>query len=379
MADKKKTVLLAVLGLSPQVLTETLYALHQEGERIDAIHVITTRPGKEAVNAVLLSPADGRYFSYLREYGLDPGSIAFSHHYLHCVRNDLGREIEDILYEEDNEDVMRACLELTFALTQDNDTRLIFSIAGGRKTMTACLMVAASMYARPHDRICHVLVTPEFENHPDFFYIPKISAPITLKDKHGRPYVRETRYAEIRLVDIPFLTVRRLLAPALLNEPLDPKELMRLLIHRKTEDLVVDLPGGGLTWRGVNVPISPARLALYAFFALRKRDEGCAVPTCRGCDDCYLDFQGVSDNQDVITDLYNRITEGCRDLMAMSDTGIMGLTAENFHAYKGKIRRDLLDGFGTVAARRLVIEGKGRRPDTRYGLPLDRAKIRVVW
>ncbi len=379
MADRKRTVLVAVVGLSPQILTETLYALHQEGERIDAIHVITTRPGKESINATLLSPADGRYYRYLQEYGIDAATIAFSHSHLHCVRNDMGREIEDILDAEDNEDVMRACLELTFNLSRDNDTRLIFSIAGGRKTMSACLMVAASMYARPHDRICHVLVTPEFENHPDFFYIPEISAPVTLRDKHGRPYVRETRYAEIRLIDIPFLTVRRLLAPALLNEPLDPGDLMRLLIHRKTEDLVVDLPGGGLTWRGVTVPMSPARLSLYAFFALRKRDEGCGASACRDCDDCYLDFQGVSENQDAITNLYNRITEGCRDLMSMSDTGIMGLTAENFHAYKGKIRRDLLDGFGAVAARRLIIEGKGRRPDTRYGIPLDRAHIRVVW
>ena len=42
-----KNILLAVTGLSPQVITETLYALHQINRRVDAIHVITTRDGKE--------------------------------------------------------------------------------------------------------------------------------------------------------------------------------------------------------------------------------------------------------------------------------------------------------------------------------------------
>ncbi|NLV24760.1 MAG: TIGR02584 family CRISPR-associated protein, partial [Deltaproteobacteria bacterium] len=40
-----KTVLLAVCGLSPQVITETLYALHQQGRQVDAVRVLTTRQG----------------------------------------------------------------------------------------------------------------------------------------------------------------------------------------------------------------------------------------------------------------------------------------------------------------------------------------------
>ena len=42
-----KNILLAVTGLSPQVITETLYAMHQNNRHIDAIHVVTTRAGKE--------------------------------------------------------------------------------------------------------------------------------------------------------------------------------------------------------------------------------------------------------------------------------------------------------------------------------------------
>lgn len=46
-----KNILLAVCGLTPQVITETLYALHQDQRKVDAIHVITTRNGKEKIYA----------------------------------------------------------------------------------------------------------------------------------------------------------------------------------------------------------------------------------------------------------------------------------------------------------------------------------------
>lgn len=43
-----KIVMLAVTGLRAQVITETLYALNYSSRRyLDAIHVITTRDGKE--------------------------------------------------------------------------------------------------------------------------------------------------------------------------------------------------------------------------------------------------------------------------------------------------------------------------------------------
>lgn len=41
-----KRTLLAVCGLSPQVITETLYALFQEGRLPDSVHALTTTEGK---------------------------------------------------------------------------------------------------------------------------------------------------------------------------------------------------------------------------------------------------------------------------------------------------------------------------------------------
>jgi len=374
-----KTTLLAVVGLSPQVLTETLYALHQEGVRVDAIRVITTRPGRDAIQAMLLASPEGRFLRYLFEYNHDSTSIHFSPENIRTLQDDLGNPLDDILDEEDNASLLAVCLEEVFVLTREPDTALILSIAGGRKTMGACLLSAASLYARPQDRICHVLVSPEFENHPDFFYPPRNSVPLTLSDPRGVPYVKETRYAQVRLVEIPFVSVRGLLPPEWLGEPLDPETILQRLVHRRAAPLLIcDLTAGTVAWRDRILPMMPARLALYAFFLMEKRNAGCNAQRCRGCTDCSLEFAEIRQRQGEISDLYRRITEGARDPFAMSDTGILGLTVENFNSYKGKIRRDLLDAFGAAVDRKLNIEGKGKKPDTRYGVSLDRSKIRVV-
>ncbi|RZB29892.1 MAG: hypothetical protein SRB1_02172 [Desulfobacteraceae bacterium Eth-SRB1] len=91
-----KNILLAVTGLSPQVITETLYALHQSSRHVDAIHVITTRDGKEKIFAELFSGGNGQYYKYLDEYGIDPASIDFSYRNVHVITDEHGIEIPDI-------------------------------------------------------------------------------------------------------------------------------------------------------------------------------------------------------------------------------------------------------------------------------------------
>jgi len=63
----------------------------------------------------------------------------------------------------------------------------------------------------------------------------------------------------------------------------------------------------------------------------------------------------------------------------MSDTGIRGLTSENFHSYKSKIRQDLERGFGLYALADLAIEATGKKPDTRYGIKMEKEKIRIIF
>ncbi|MCD6297859.1 MAG: TIGR02584 family CRISPR-associated protein, partial [Deltaproteobacteria bacterium] len=198
-----KNILLAVTGLSPQVITETLYALHQNNRNIHGIHVITTRDGKERIYADLLAGKNGCYFKYLEEYGIEPSGIDFGPGNVHVVMDEHGNELPDIIRETDNEHLIKKCLELAFRFTSDPENCVLFSVAGGRKTMSSCLTLAAQMYGRKQDRLYHVLVSPEFESSRDFYYPPKKSRSVELRDKNGQPFFKETRYAEVNLIHIP--------------------------------------------------------------------------------------------------------------------------------------------------------------------------------
>ena len=373
-----KNILLAVTGLSPQVITETLYALHQNGRTVDAIHVITTRQGKEKIYAELLSGGKGQYYKYLEEYGIKRSTIDFGHRNVHVIADENGNEISDIATEEDNERLLNRCLELTFRLTRDRNTSVFFSVAGGRKTMSSCLTLAAQMYGRPQDRLYHVLVSPEFESNPDFFYPPKESRTIELRDRKGQPILKETKFAEVNLIHIPFVSIRERLSSDFLKEPKDPATLMVSLIKEEAPRLTVNLLAGKITYKTLELDMMPARMALYAFFAMQKKNCGQESKTCRGCADCFLEIQEVFEKQSEITRIYEQIC-GTRPIDEMSEGGITNLSAENFNMYKGKIKQDLLKRFGAYALKDLEIASAGRRPNTRYGIKMDRNRMEIVY
>lgn len=373
-----KNILLAVIGLSPQVITETLYALHQNQQRIDTIHVITTRDGKEMVYAHLLGGKDGHYYKYLKEYRIDPGSIDFGYENIHVIKDENGIEIPDISDEKDNERLLKLCLEITFNLTKDPDTAVFFSIAGGRKTMSACLSVAAQMYARRQDRMYHVLVSPEFERNRDFFYPPKESRLLELRDEKGNPMFKETKYAKVNLIHIPFVSIRNQLSSEMLKEPKDPATLMLSLIKEPESHLIVNLISRKIIYKGIELDMMPSWLAIYSFFIKIKKDCTKDTNECGSCMECFLDIQEIYKSQHIITELYQRIS-GIHSLKEMSDTGIKNLSQENFNMYKGKIKNAIISRFGPFTMNELEIASIGKKPNTRYGIRMDKSRIKIVY
>jgi CRISPR-associated protein Csx14 len=375
--DAMKRILLAVCGLTPQVVTETLYVLHQQGRMPSAVRILTTRAGKDAVNAHLLNPTDGHYCRFLSEYGIPRDSVDFSFEHVLAVRDENGREIDDIGGEDDSEAFLKACMEAAFAATRDPEAAVFFSIAGGRKTMGTCLALAAQFYARPQDRLFHVLVSPEFESSREFFYPPARSRPMQLKDAKGQPFVKESRYARVTLVPLPFVSVRDRISPAMLRTPEEPAALLLSLIREQRPTLIVDIPARKLAWKGVELDMPPALLALYGFFALRKKEAACVRDNCRDCAECYVSFQDLSSVQGRISELYDRIAAG-GPASDRSETGIAALDSQNFQSYKSKIAGEIKRAFGVYESPKIEIASEGARPNVRYGIPLSRERIRVI-
>ncbi len=342
-----------------------------------AIRILTTRQGKAVCNAHLLSPTDGEYARLLSDYSIDGSKIDFSARHLLTPLDESGREPDDIATEEESEQFLQLCMEQVFQATSDPDCQLLISIAGGRKTMGACLALAAQCYGRPQDRLYHVLVSPEFESSREFFFPPAKSREITLKDQEGNPYRKETRFAKISLVTIPFFSIRNRLTENHLKQPETPSALMLSLMREKRPELTIDLSGKRLIWKGVEADLMPARLALYSFFAMLKKDSKCDKKSCKNCTDCFVNLAEIYQREEMLAELYSRI-EPDKDHDAMSDTGIKAISAENFNAYKSKLRRDLERAFGPLEADQLEIKATGKRPNTCYGLMLDKDQIKIV-
>jgi len=371
-----KRVLLAVSGLNPQVITETLYALHMEGRLVNQIHVITTRKGKERIFKTLLAP-DGAFFSFLDDYKIPRETVDFSPANIHVVTDTHGHELDDITNAEANEALLKCCLNQTFQLTSQPSQAVYFLVAGGRKTMSSCLSTAAQFYGRTRDRIYHVLVSSEFEACRDFWFPPSKSVAITLFDHKGQPYQKETRYAKVQLVAMPFFSLRDQLSAEILTTPRMPAELMASLIKDEDAFLVIRLPETKIIYGGRELDINPAYLALYAWFAEQKK-KCTRQELCQECSDCFVEALDIMSNHDNLTRLYQAIP-GSRLISEMSDSGIASLTRENFNSYKSKLRKMIESAFGTGIGAQLEISAVGKKPDTRFGIRLDKTRIRIEW
>ncbi len=368
--------LVAVCGLTPQVLTETVYALAQQGRTPDRVRVLTTRSGRDACMSLLFDGGRGAWFRLLDDLGLKRDRIDFSADAVWAVTGEGGVAIDDIATEEENEAFVRAALELAWQVSRDPEDTVFYSIAGGRKTMGAALAFAAQAYGRPQDRIYHVLVSPEFENCRDFFYPPANPVELELRDPKGQPYRKSTRYARVNLVALPFVPFRERLGADVLRRPEDPGTLLSSLVRERPGQLVVDLPGRKIVWKGREIDLPPAQLALYALFAEIRKQAACD-DTCPGCDACQPTAAEVLARQERLSSLYRAIMP-TRQPEEMSDTGIFSLTPDNMLSYLAKIQKRLESGFGHTEAARLAVQRRGTRPRTGYGLGLPRAGIRII-
>lgn len=166
-----RNILVAVSGLTPQIITETLYGLVVEKKRpIHKVHVITTTTGKRKIDELLLANGRGKLYTFADEYQLRAEDYVPD---VHIIKDGNGRELDDIRTEEDNQIAADFIMNFVKKIAEDPTNRIIASVAGGRKTMSVYLGYAMQLFGRPGDMITHVLIQPDIlESNPEFFYVP---------------------------------------------------------------------------------------------------------------------------------------------------------------------------------------------------------------
>lgn len=199
-------ILLAVSGLSPQIVTETLFALSQQPEPFvpTEIHIITTGIGAHKARQKLCE--EKQIEKLCLDYGLE--TPKFNNEHIHLLHDSQGNLVADIITEQNNEQLADFITAQLQGIIEhyDEQCAIHFSIAGGRKTMSFYAGYIMSLLGRPQDRLSHVLVSENYEFAPDFFYPSVNDSFINITHPKTKEMLTlNTKDAQVTLADIPFV------------------------------------------------------------------------------------------------------------------------------------------------------------------------------
>ena len=208
----KRTILVACIGTSPAVLTETVWALAHETPPCvpDEIVALTTKSGRDRLLAEILGGAPSVWTRLCealhKEKIAVEGKLVFGDALIRVIPDAQSNGICDLRTGEDNLRAADFMLQQLRQYTEATDTVVLASIAGGRKTMSALLFSCMTLLGRESDKIYHVLLPPEFEGgvEPPMFY--PVKGVTYVNRTTGKRYRSDKFRSE--LFEIPFVRMR---------------------------------------------------------------------------------------------------------------------------------------------------------------------------
>ena len=208
-----RNILFLVTGKTPQIVTETIWALACDENSADTwvpdeVHILSTQDGLNQVQKRLFE--DGVFEQFKKDYPILSNVEFNPADYLHVITDHTGKALADLKTPEENERSADIICEMVKTFTSMDDTSVHVSIAGGRKTMGFYAGYALSLYGRAQDALSHVLVQAEFENARDFFYpTPKKHLVSNWKSE----VIGNAQDAQVWLAKIPFVRMREAILP----------------------------------------------------------------------------------------------------------------------------------------------------------------------
>ncbi len=375
-------VLALVVGTTPQVITETICALVQQKPPVypEKIYVITSAVGKKTAEERLID--HGLFQAFAKEFKLDKPTLTRNDFVV--VRDSACREIEDITGAEESEALGDVITSLIRDLASDPSVRLHCSIAGGRKTMSFYMGAALQLFGRPWDKLYHVLVTPDFESNPLFFYKPRRNKLIETRLPDGSTRKLNTKNADIHLMELPFIRLREKLS-------LQGKNFRDLVTEGQREiDAAAIQPALTLSLESRTVRIGshiieivPVQLMIYATL-LRAKIGHCRHPDqlyCFECTDCFPTVADLSTPEIVkeMAEIYSRIYHHSRarhEEFLLKYGGGMGQDIIRQHI--SKIKKAVQEQIGD---RRLLpfftVSTVRQWGSSRYGVRAEKGKITI--
>jgi len=377
---------LCAVGLSPAVVTETLYALAVRSRpRVvpEELHIATTREGAVRVTAALLGPR-GALSELRRDLRLPPAAFRCPPENVHVFTDTDGEPLDDIVTTAHSDAVGEQLAALVQRLSTP-ETVLHCSLAGGRKTMGALLATALQLHGGPHDRLYHVLVSPPWEHVPDFFFPPRRSR--LVRRPEG---VVDASRAQVTLAELPLVR----LGPAVRHLGLSGLSLANVAAEVEAEasgclrldPLTLDSTRREIRIGPACLTLAAQQFALYHFYVLAR--SRCRRQACRAggrCSSCQLAEDDVHDRRAELVALYEALRGAPVDRDGRT-TGIASEKVEEFREWLEQTRskvnralRDTLGGPGPRAAAYSITEAPRTADDKRRrGLGLPPPLVRIV-
>lgn len=219
MKSDRKIFLYAITGLSPAVLTETIWCLATQESPIfpDRIVVFTTQRGREE----LLKWVDMHWKNMIGAlkkrkleipYYMESWQSGWINVFDYKDESGAKRSLDDIRSQRDNLEMAEYMFRQIKSDIRDEEVRPVIyaSIAGGRKTMGAMLHSIISLVGREGDKIFHVLTDRE---PPRDFAYPGCKMPKESETKSKHPERKMAQNSDIKLdfAEVPFVPLYNVL------------------------------------------------------------------------------------------------------------------------------------------------------------------------
>lgn len=360
-------ILLAVTGLTPQVVTETLYALAVDADEKfipTEIHVITTEEGANRARLTLLDPGSGQFHALCREYTLPP--IDFQLENIHVIQDSAGNPLNDIRTPEDNMRAADYISHMVRDFCSNDQAALHVSIAGGRKSMGFFVGYALSLFGRAQDALSHVLLNDPFESLPEFYFPPSQARVLHARD--GRPV--HTKDARIMLADIPFVRLRGGVPVTLQSGQVSFAEAVSgVQSGLNFISLKVDIKNKSIYCGEKRIDLAPSLLAFYIWIARRCQNgfpDGGSINWREANHEEFLSIYG-----EVTGRMSARLETSRESLRNGFDNG------EFFEQKVSKINAILRKNL-PLDAQPYLISSFGKKPNKKYGLNLLSEQVLVT-
>jgi CRISPR-associated protein (TIGR02584 family) len=323
-----KNILICVSGLTPQIITETLFCLSvQKKIQIDELYVITTTKGRDVILGL------DNYFNK-REVNPYPPLIDEIKRMCNKYKNiklpnfdinhikvatDLSIELNDIRNDKANKLFPNTMCEFINSKTKDKTDVLYCSISGGRKSMSVDMAFALSLFGRENDKLLHVL-THENQEFKHFF-------PENKKQEK-----------ELELAELPYVRLRSIIGKETNNKSFDKMKYTDIVDFTQQELKLAFTDKMKINSNeiilGENEPfrLEPAAMKLYKFILDAKTNGEESVTVEDILKNCPHKFtkKGIIEK---VTKIKNKFEENIEDIDLIGKFIIQGPTVFGTSSY----------------------------------------------